>query len=280
VPTVAEKGGDFTDIAACPASSNNGFSCWRPQRSVPHYEPEQFDQARPSDSLLPNVIPSNRPKPSRHSLSCRLILIRPIRIHARPNNFTKSFGRAHQLAGGKRLVAISILTKNPEPPCCASPTIHGISERIVFGFWGDNQLGPHRRSVESSRGRVVIGKLSKTIGSKAVNDLYVLLFRPTASPLLLLTRLRASVSSSINTIPTFFSAIWGRPSVENGPPVWVQLLADFPASGRLHPGKISRDLYTWQGRFLLCKGQAHDPKSAACIHAITRRNRAMANLEL
>src|SRR6266404_1955030 len=155
VPTVAEKGGDFRDLAACPG---HPFSFPAGGLTDPANGGAPFP--------TPNVIPLARLSPAAQ------IILKAYPDPTNPdpcadNNFSHSFGvptnwREENVRGDinltKTLTAMLRFTND-------SWNIGANSQ----GFWGDNQLAPIGEAWNQP-GRIVIGKLSKTIGAKAVND--------------------------------------------------------------------------------------------------------------
>lgn len=246
VPTVAEKGGDFTDIAACPAGFN-GFPAGG--LKDPSLTTNPNSSSSPTFGFAsPNVIPGNRLSP----VAQLILQAYPNPTNPDPcaaNNFTKQFGvptnwREENVRGDinltKTLTAMLRFTND-------SWNIGANS----IGFWGDNQLGPIGEAWNQP-GRVVIGKLSKTIGSKAVNDFTFSYSanRITITPADEVAGLRQQLN---NTIPTFFP-LSGKTFGENGPPVWVNCCG-LPSQWSIAPWQNQQDLYTWQDDFSYVKGK-------------------------
>ena len=238
VPTVAEKGGDFSDLVGCPVGFN-GF----PKTKL------LTDPANGGASFpTPNVIPANRLSP-----------VAQLILQAYPNptnpdpcaatNFTKNFGvptnwREESVRGDinltKTLTAMLRFTND-------SWNIGANSQ----GFWGDNQLGPLGEAWNQP-GRVVIGKLTKTIGSSAVNDFT---FSYSANRITITAAdeadgLRQQLNS---TIPTFFP-LSGKTYGDQGPPVWINCCG-LPSVWSIAPWQNQQDLYTWQDDFSYVKGK-------------------------
>ncbi len=237
VPTVAEKGGDFTDIAGCPAGFN-GFPTGGLQ------DPANGD----APFTTPNVIPTNRLSPA-----AQLIL------HAYPdptnpdpcatNNFTHSFGvptnwREENVRGDINLTkTLSAMLRFTNDSWNIGPN--------SGGFWGDNNLGPIGEAWNQP-GRIVIGKLSKTIGSTAVNDFT---FSYSANRITITPAgTDPGLPKQLNdAIPTFFP-LSGKTYGDNGPPVWVNCCG-LPSQWSIAPWQNQQDLYTWQDDFSYVKGK-------------------------
>jgi len=237
VPTVAEKGGDFRDLVGCPAGFN-GF----PKGGLT--DPANGDLPFPT----PNVIPTNRLSP----VAQLILKAYPDPTNPNPcatNNFTKNFGvptnwREENVRGDinltKTLTAMLRFTND-------SWNIGANS----IGFWGDNQLGPIGEAWNQP-GRVVIGKLSKTIGSQAVNDFTFSYSanRITITPADAVAGLRQQLNDNI---PTFFP-LSGKTYGDKGPPVWVNCCG-LPSQWSIAPWQNQQDLYTWQDDFSYVKGK-------------------------
>jgi hypothetical protein len=247
VPTVAEKGGDFTDIAACP----NNFNSFPTAKGLtdPSLTVNPNDPNSPTFGFAtPNVIPANRLSP----VAQLLLQAYPNPTNSDPcatNNFTKNFGvptnwREEHVRGDinltKTLTAMLRFTND-------SWNIGANS----IGFWGDNQLGPIGEAWNQP-GRVVIGKLSKTIGSSAVNDFTFSYSanRITITPADSAAGLRQQLN---DTIPTFFP-LSGKTFGDNGPPVWINCCG-LPSVWSIAPWQNQQDLYTWQDDFSYVKGK-------------------------
>jgi len=238
VPTVAEKGGDFRDLVGCPV----GFNSFPKTKLLT--DPANGGASFPT----PNVIPTDRLSPA-----AQLILkAYPDPTNPDPcatNNFTKSFGvptnwREEHVRGDinltKTLTAMLRFTND-------SWNIGANSS----GFWGDNQLGPIGEAWNQP-GRVVIGKLSKTIGSSAVNDFT---FSYSANRITITSAdAAAGLRQQLNdTIPTFFP-LSGKTFGDKGPPVWVNCCG-LPSVWSIAPWQNQQDLYTWQDDFSYVKGK-------------------------
>jgi hypothetical protein len=237
VPTVAEKGGDFSDIAACPPKFN-GF----PVGGLT--DPANGGAPFPT----PNVIPIDRLSPAAQVV----LQAYPDPTNPDPcatNNFTHSFGvptnwREEHVRGDinltKTLTAMLRFTNDSWNIGPNSP-----------GFWGDNNLGPIAEAWNQP-GRVVIGKLSKTIGNSAVNDFTFsysanrITITPAGSNPGLVQQLN-------DTIPTFFP-LSGKTYGDKGPAAWINCCG-LPSVWTIAPWQNQQDLYTWQDDFSIVKGK-------------------------
>jgi hypothetical protein len=238
VPTVAEKGGDFTDIAtACPAAF--GFPAGGLQ------DPANADKPFPT----PNVIPTGRLSPAAQVV----LQAYPNPTNPNPcaaNNFTKSFGvptnwREENIRGDINLTStLRAMMRFTNDSWTLGPPDGG------FG-WGNNNLGPIGEDW-SQPGRVVVGKLSKTIGSTMVNDFSFSYSanRITINP----AGTDPGLDQKLNdTIPTFFP-LSGKTYGDKGPAVWINCCG-LPSVWTIAPWQNQQDLYTWQDDFSMVRGK-------------------------
>src|SRR6266404_3163315 len=231
VPTVAEKGGDFRDIAACPAGFN-GF----PTAGLK--DPANGGASFPT----PNVIPVGRLSPVAQ------VILKAFPDPTNPdpcasNNFTKSFGvptnwREEHVRGDINLTkTLTAMLRFTNDSWNIGPN--------SGGFWGDNNLGPIGEAWNQP-GRVVIGKLSKTIGQTAVND-FTFSYSANRIPLPPAGTDPALVQQLNDAIPTFFP-LSGKTYGDKGPAVWVNCCG-LPSVWTIAPWQNQQDLYTWQDDF-------------------------------
>ena len=240
VPTVAEKGGNFSDIAACPAGFN----------SFPTGGITDPDPAHGNGAPFPNnTIPSDRLSPA-----AQLVLqAYPDPTNPDPcatNNFTKDFGvptlwREEHARGDINLTkTLTAMLRYTNDSWTLGPPDGG------FG-WGNNNLGPIGQAW-SQPGRVVIGKLSKTIGQTAVNDFTFSYSanRITITPADGDSGLRQQLN---DTIPTFFP-LDGKTYGDKGPSAWINCCG-LPSVWTIAPWQNQQDLYTWQDDFSFVRGK-------------------------
>lgn len=231
VPTVAEKGGDFRDIAACQAGFN-GF----PTGGLT--DPANAGAPFPT----PNVIPSGRLSPAAQVV----LKAYPDPTNRDPcatNNFTKSFGvptnwREEHVRGDINLTkTLTAMLRFTNDSWNIGPN--------SGGFWGDNNLGPIGEAWNQP-GRVVIGKLSKTIGSSAVND-FTFSYSANRITITPAGTVPGLVQELNNAIPTFFP-LSGKTYGDKGPAVWINCCG-LPSVWTIAPWQNQQDLYTWQDDF-------------------------------
>lgn len=240
VPTVAERGGDFRDLVGCPnAVTDFGFPAGGLQ------DPANGDAPFPT----PNVIPANRLSPAGQVV----LQAYPNPTNANPcatTNFTKNFGvptnwREENIRGDINLTSsLTAMMRFTNDSWQLGPPDGG------FG-WGNNNLGPIGQ-FWSQPGRIAIGKLTKNIGSKAVNDFT---FSYSANRI---TINPAGTSPGLNqqlndTIPTFFP-LANKTFGDKGPSAWINCCG-LPSVWTIAPWQNQQDLYTWQDDFAMVKGK-------------------------
>lgn len=258
VPTVAEKGGDFSDIAACPAKFNG------------------FPVAGLNDPLTGTPFPNNTIPTNRLSPAAQLLLqAYPDPTNPNPcatNNFTQDFGvptkwREEHARGDINLTkTLTAMLRYTNDSWTLGPPDGG------FG-WGNNNLGPIGQAW-SQPGRVVIGKLSKTIGQTAVNDFTFSYSanRITITPADGDPGLRQQLN---DTIPTFFP-LSGKTYGDKGPSAWINCCG-LPSVWTIAPWQNQQDLYTWQDDFSVVRGK-HTLK-AGVLYARNYKAEQAANSE-
>ncbi len=238
VPTVANKGGDFRDIAACPGGFP-GFPSGGLQ------DPANGDAPFPT----PNMIPTDRLSPAAQVV----LLAYPDPTNPDPcagNNFVKSFGvpttwREENIRGDINITkSLAAMMRFTNDSWQLGPPDGG------FG-WGNNNLGEIGQSW-AQPGRVAIGKLTKTIGSTAVNDFT---FSYSANRI---TITPAGNNPGLNqqlndTIPTFFP-LANKTFGDKGPSAWINCCG-LPSVWTIAPWQNQQDLYTWQDDFSMVKGK-------------------------
>ena len=236
VPTALEKTGNFSDIAACPAGFNS------------------FPVGGLNDPLTGTPFPNNTIPSDRLSPAAQLVLqAYPDPTNSDPcatNNFTKDFGvptkwREEHARGDINLTkTLTAMLRYTNDSWTLGPPDGG------FG-WGNNNLGPIGQAW-SQPGRVVIGKLSKTIGQTAVNDFTFSYSanRITITPADGDPGLRQQLN---DTIPTFFP-LSGKTYGDKGPSAWINCCG-LPSVWTIAPWQNQQDLYTWQDDFSVVRGK-------------------------
>jgi hypothetical protein len=245
VPTSAEKGGDFSAIAACPnAVSQLGFPASGMQVPLsspggpPAYTTTSADII-PAAQLSPagQVILQAYPTPTNPDPCAR-------------TNFTKSFGvptnwREENVRGDINLTSsLRAMMRFTNDSWQLGPPDGG------FG-WGNNNLGPIGE-YWTQPGRVVVGRLSKTIGTTMVNDFT---FSYSANRITITPAgTDPTLDQKLNdTIPTFFP-LSGKLYGDKGPAVWINCCG-LPSVWTIAPWQNQEDMYNWQDDFSMVKGR-------------------------
>jgi hypothetical protein len=247
VPTVAEKAGDFSAIAACPnAVSQLGWP------AAPGGGPAtlQIPAGAPANTFsAPNVL-----NPAMLSPVAQLVLQSyPNPTNPNPcaaNNFTKSFGvptnwREENIRGDINITkTLRAMMRFTNDSWQLGPPDGG------FG-WGNNNLGPIGQDWNQP-GRVVVGKLSKTIGSTMVNDFTFSYSanRITINP----AGTDPTLGQKINDALTTFFPASGKTYGDKGPTVWTNCCG-LPSVWTIAPWQNQEDLYTWQDDFSKVMGK-------------------------
>jgi len=270
VPTTAERGGDFSDLAACPASAGTGY----PAGGLhdPTAAPGTFGFAGAANV---NTIPAARlsaagglaltqyPTPTLPytSSSCPFI------------NWTASQNvptpwREENARGDINLTkSLTLMLKYTNDSWQIGPPSNG------FG-WGSNSLGVIDESWNQP-GRIIAAKLSKTIGPSAVNDFQ---FSYSANRIHILPSNLALEQKLNDAIPTFFP-LSGKRYGDKGPSVWFSGWgnAHLPSVWTISPWDNAQDLYTWQDDFSIVKSR-HTLKFGG-IYSRNSKNEQQSNAE-
>ncbi len=254
VPTAAERTGDFSAIAACPASAGNkakghndlGFPIDPVTGAPALHDPAGLVGNQSFGASLPTA----RQVPS--SLSTAFMSMFPSPTLSDPcasTNWTKSLGvptpwREENVRGDVNLTkSLRLMMRYTQDSWQLGPPSAG------FG-WGSNSLGMIDESW-TQPGKIATVKLSKTIGSTMVNDFQYsfsqnkITINPTNVPL---------EQSLNNAIPTFFP-LSGKLYGDKGPSVWFQGATNMPGVWTIAPWANEQDLNTWQDDFSMVKGR-------------------------
>jgi hypothetical protein len=265
VPTMAERGGDFSDLAACPASANTGY----PVGGL--HDPS----GAPGNTSFGNTIPAGRLSPggalaltqypaptlAYTSTSCPFL------------NWTQSQNvptpwREENARGDINITkTLTLMLKFTNDSWKIGPPSNG------FG-WGSNSLGVIDQSWNQP-GRIAAAKLSKTIGSSAVNDFQ---FSYSANRITIQPSNLALEQKLNNAIPTFFPLSDKRYG-DKGPSIWFSGWgnAHLPSVWTISPWANAQDLYTWQDDFSMVKGR-HTLKFGG-IYSRNSKNEQQSNAE-
>ena len=247
VPTLAERAGNFSDIAACPGAS--GFPAAPGLIDPDPTNPNPFT-ADPSTPGIIDVIPQARISPVSQVLMKQYPA--PTNSNACTfNNWTKSlnvptYWREENIRGDINLTkSLTLMLKYTRDSWQIGPPSAG------FG-WGDNPLGVIDEGWQQP-GSIATAKLSKTIGSKAVNDFQF----SYSTNSITITQANPTLVKQLNdAIPTFFP-VSGKKFGDQGPSVWYSGWgnAHLPSVWTIAPWQNQQDLNTWQDDFSIVKGR-------------------------
>jgi len=245
VPTLAERAGNFSDLANCTGA---GFPAGGLSDPDPT-NPNPFT-ADPSTPGIIDVIPAARISPASQ------VLMKQYPAPTNPNactfnNWTKSlnvptFWREESARGDINLTkTLTLMMKYTNDSWQIGPPSAG------FG-WGNNPLGVVDEGWNQP-GRIVSGKLSKTFGASAVNDFQ---FSYSANRITITPSNAALVKQLNDAIPTFFP-LSGKKFGDQGPSVWYSGWgnAHLPSVWTIAPWNNAQDLYTFQDDFSIVKGR-------------------------
>jgi len=246
VPTDAEKGGDFTAIRACPnAVSELGW----PAGPGGTARDLQNPNGAPAGAVAGNKI-----DPTQLDNAAKVVLqAYPTPTDPNPcarNNFTKSFGvptnwREENVRGDINLTkSLRAMMRYTQDAWAIGPPDGG------FG-WGNNALGPIGENW-SQPGRVVVGRLSKTIGNNMVNDFT---FSYSANRITITPAgSNPGLDQKLNdTIPSMFPSA-GKLYGDKGPAAWLRCCG-LPSVWTIAPWQNQEDMYTWQDDLSWVKGR-------------------------
>jgi carboxypeptidase family protein/TonB-dependent receptor-like protein len=248
VPTVAEKGGNFSDIAACPNAATFGFPATGILDPATATNPLSPAKPTPGTPFPNNTIPANRLSPAAQ------VILKAYPDPTNPNpcatiNFTKSFGvptnwREENIRGDINLTkTLTAMMRFTNDSWNIGPNSNS--------FWGDNNLGPIGEAWNQP-GRVVVGKLSKTIGNNAIND-FTFSYSANRITITPAGTDPGLVQQLNDTIPTFFP-LSGKLYGDKGPSAWINCCG-LPSVWTIAPWQNQQDLYTWQDDFSIVKGR-------------------------
>jgi len=270
VPTMAERGGDFSDLAGCPASAGTGY----PAGGLhdPAAAPGTFGFAGTTNT---NTIPSARLSPAGGlSLTQYPAPTLPYTSTSCPFiNWTASQNvptpwREENARGDINLTkTLTLMLKYTNDSWQIGPPSNG------FG-WGSNSLGVIDESWNQP-GRIIAAKLSKTIGPSAVNDFQ---FSYSANRIHILPSNLALEQQLNDAIPTFFP-LSGKRYGDKGPSIWFSGWgnAHLPSVWTISPWDNAQDLYTWQDDFSIVKNR-HTLKFGG-IYSRNSKNEQQSNAE-
>ena len=253
VPTAAERTGDYTALAACPASAANKASGHNdigfpidPVTGAPALHDPSLAVGNESFGA---TLPAGRQIPT--ALSTALMGMFPLPTNSNPCaslNWVQSENlptpwREDNLRGDVNLTkTLNLMMRYAQDAWVLGPPSGG------FG-WGNNALGVIDESWKQP-GKIAVGRLSKTIGSNMVNDFTFsfsqnqITINPTNVPL----------EQQLNTAIPYFFPLSGKTYGSKGPSVWFQGATNLPGVWTIAPWANEQDLFTFQDDFHKVKG--------------------------
>jgi len=252
VPTIAERTGDYTALAACPASAANkanghndiGFPIDPTTGAPALHDPngavgnESFGATLPTARQIPT------------SISTPFMSMFPVPTSTNPcasTNWTKSENlptpwREEHARGDVNLTkTLTFMMRYTQDSWQLGPPSGG------FG-WGNNALGVIDETWKQP-GKIAIGKLSKTFGNNMVNDFQ---FSWSQNQITINQSNPALVKQLNDAIPYFFPTS-GKKYGDGGPSVWFQGAQNLPSVWTIAPWANEQDLFTWQDDFSMVK---------------------------
>jgi len=256
VPTAAERTGDYTALAACPASAANkanghnniGFPIDPVTGAPALHDPAGAVGNESFGATLPGGA-GGRQIPT--AISTPLMAMFPLPTNSDPCaslNWVKSENlptpwREDNLRGDVNLTkSLTLMMRYAHDDWVLGPPSGG------FG-WGSNALGVIDESWKQP-GKIAVGKLSKTFGGTMVNDFTFsfsqnqITIAPTNVPL----------EQQLNTAIPYFFPLSGKTYGTKGPSVWFQGATNLPGVWTIAPWANEQDLFTFQDDFHMVKG--------------------------
>ena len=279
VPTMGERTGDFSDVAACPASAANkakGVNDFGFPIDPVTGAPALHDPAgAPGNTSLGGSIPSTRLSPGGAlGLTEYPAPTLPYTSTSCPfTNWTASQNvptpwREESARGDINITkTLTLMLKFTNDSWKIGPPSNG------FG-WGSNSLGVIDESWNQP-GRIAAARLSKTIGPSAVNDFQ---FSYSANRITIQPSNLALEQKLNDAIPTFFP-LSGKRYGDKGPSIWFSGWgnAHLPSVWTISPWANAQDLYTWQDDFSIVKSR-HTLKFGA-VYSRNSKNEQQSNAE-
>jgi len=254
VPTAGERVGDFSAIAACPGNSGGFNNAGFPNAGLKDPNPADgsaFGLApNNAGTMVPAILPSNRTT----SQALLLMTQYPKATLSDPCanlNWTASLNnptpwREENARGDINLSkTLTLMLKYTNDSWTLGTPSAG------FG-WGSNPFGVIDESWDQP-GRIIAARLSKTIGSTAVNDFQ---FSYTDNRITIIPSNTALEQKINDAIPWEYPTS-GKKFGDKGPSAWFSGWgnAHLPGVWTIAPWQNALDHYTWQDDFSVVKGR-------------------------
>lgn len=276
VPTAGERTGDYTAVAACPASAANkaaghndiGFPIDPVTGAPALHDPA----GAVGNSLFGATVPQARQIPQ--SLSTALMAMFPLPTSTDPctsPNWTKSLNvptpwREENVRGDVNLTkTMTLMMRYAHDSWQLGPPSAGFA-------WGNNALGQIDEDWIQP-GTIAVGRLSKTFGSSMVND-FTFAFSQNK---ITIQPTNVALQQQLNTQIPYFFPISGKKYGDKGPSVWFQGATNLPQVWTIAPWANEQDLFTWQDDFSMVKSR-HTMKFGASISR-NMKDEQQSNLE-
>jgi hypothetical protein len=276
VPTAAERTGDYSALAACPASkpasgfNNIGF----PIQIVGGAQVGALhDPSGPvGNTSFGSTLPAGRQIPT--AISGALMNMFPLPTNSDPcaspnwiqsENLPTPWREEHVRGDVNLSKSLTLMLRYTQDAWQLGPPSGG------FG-WGSNSLGVIDQSWKQP-GKIAIAKLSKTFGSSMVNDFQFswsqnqITIAPSNVPL----------EQQLNDAIPYFFPTSGKLYGDKGPSVWFQGATNLPGVWTIAPWANEQNLFTFQDDFSAVRGR-HTFKFGASI-STNKKDEQQSNLE-
>jgi hypothetical protein len=276
VPTAAERTGDYTALAACPASAAN--------KAAGHNDigfpidpitgaPALHDPAGAvGNQSFGATLPAGRQIPT--GLSTPLMGMFPLPTNSNPcasinwamsENLPTPWREEHVRGDVNLTKTLTLMMRYTQDAWQLGPPSGG------FG-WGSNNLGVIDQTWKQP-GKIAVGRLSKTFGSNMVNDFQFswsqnqITISPTNLPL----------EKQLNDAIPYFFPMSGKLYGDAGPSVWFQGATNLPSVWTIAPWANEQNLFTWQDDFSMVRNR-HTFKFGASVSK-NSKNEQQSNTE-
>jgi hypothetical protein len=254
VPTAAERTGDYTALAACPASKpSSGFNdIGFPIQIVGGNQVGALHDPAGAvgNTSFGSNLPSGRQIPT--PLSTALMGMFPLPTNPNPcasPNWTRSENlptpwREEHVRGDVNLTkTLTLMMRYTQDSWQLGPPSGG------FG-WGSNNLGVIDETWKQP-GKIAVGRLSKTIGTNMVNDFQF----SWSQNQITINPTNVALEQQLNTTIPYFFPLSGKLYGDKGPSVWFQGATNLPGVWTIAPWANEQDLFTFQDDFSVVKNR-------------------------
>jgi hypothetical protein len=268
VPTAAERTGDYSALAACPASAANKASGHNdigfPIDPVTGAPALHDPAGAVGNQSFGASVPMGRQIPT--ALSSALFAMFPLPTNSDPcaspnwiqsENLPTPWREEHVRGDVNLTKTMTLMLRYTQDAWQLGPPSGG------FG-WGSNALGVIDQSWKQP-GKIAIAKLSKTFGSNMVNDFQF----SWSQNQITITPTNVALEQQLNTAIPYFFPISGKKYGDKGPSVWFQGATNLPSVWTIAPWANEQNLFTWQDDFSVVKNR-HTFKFGASLSHNTK----------